>query len=490
MKTRPGELSFRSIFVLVLTTIVACTAFGCAPTTKADNQQSLEKTAQAQSARELTEPDVHRMTGDEFDSETSRIPVETKPATLYNSLWTLKDINNELKDYGSFLVSGMTERDYSAAMEQDWIEVRPTGAVQDLTIDLTKQYSFEDLELIMVNLAKNDGVSLHIIGKSVKGRNIYSLTLDFQSSSLDLKTKPTLLFTGQVHANEFAGSVYILKQFSELLKEAQSDDYTRSLLEEVRFVAIPIVNPDNRERNLTDGTNNRKSNANGVDLNRNFPSVSASQLGRGIKRTPLYATSPSLKYYPGPSLGSEPETQAVMKWLETYVPTASFFLDYHQQARGLYYGKPWDTMKGEQNNLTNGKKIVNSLNTGVASRQYFHIPNDAYIGFNGTGGTITDYALSIARGMTYSPKYGVLTLNVDGVDTPLLKFRDLDNCLAFYRPVNESFCTATVEITRTEGLSNPVGYSATARKLMHEEYYKHNYDKLLKFMAELALGMR
>lgn len=493
MKKKPGALKtkwLRNLGIMVLAAIIAYASMGCVATAKADNDQHLEKAAQARGTLDLETIGAQRMSGDEFESEILREFPETEPIRTYHSLWTLKDINTELKAYGSFLVGGISEIDYSTAMEQDWIEVRPTGATQDLSIDLTKKYSFEDSELFMVNLAKYEGVSLHIIGRSVNGRNIYSLSLDFQPSSLDSKPKPTLLFTGQIHANEFAGSVFIIKQFSELVREAQSNADTRLLLERVRFEAIPIVNPDNREKNIVDGNANRKSNSNGVDLNRNFPSVSASQLGRGVKRTPNYATSPGLRYYTGPSLGSEPETKAVMKWLEKFVPTASFFLDYHQQGRGLYCGKPWDTTLGEQDNIAFGRSVIKFLNTGVSAKQYFHILNDAGIGFNGTGGTITDYALSLARGLKFSPKYGVLTLDVNGVDTPLLKFKDLDNCLEYYKPQNAGFCTATVEITKNEAFASPLGYSAAARKVMHDEYYRHNFDKLLKFMAELSLGMR
>lgn len=471
----------KNLGIIWLATILAWVSVGCTPTVTAKNEPSLALQALLHIAPLAG---LIRITDDVSEKEAA-------PVTL---LWPLADINEKLKAYGKFLVGGIAESDYIRAMERAWLEVKPTGDIQDLSIELTKKYSFKDLELFMMNLARYEGVKLQTIGKRVEGRSIYSLSIDFEPKAIDTtnsstNAKPALLFTGQVHGNEFAGSLYILKQFSELIKQAQSNENTRLLLERVRFDAIPIVNPDSREKNIADGSTTRRSNANGVDLNRNFPSVSGSQLGNGITRTPYVSTSPSLRYYVGPSLGSEPETKAVMKWLEVLVPTAMCLLDYHQQGRGLYYGKPWDTITGAQNNAIYGAAVINYLNTGVRSKQYSHIPNANNIGFNGGSGTITDYALAIARGLKYSPTYGILTLDVNGVDTPLLKFKDLDNCLEYYKPLNEGFCTATVEITKTEGLSNPLGYSAAARKLMHEEYYKYNYDKLLTFLAELALGM-
>lgn len=414
---------------------------------------------------------------------------------IETSLWPLETINEALRSDGSFLAEGMSPTDYTSAMGHQWEKVLVPGEALDLSIDLTKAYTYGDLVDFMTNLARYDGVDLHVIGHSHEGRNIYAVSIDFQPQTPEYRrfvdippTKPAILLTGQVHASEFAGSVYILKQFSDLVKEAQVVPTTRALLERVRFEAIPIVNPDIREEIIAGKAKNQKSNANGVDLNRNFPSVNASQLAHGAKRTATYTETSGPAYYMGSSLGSEPETQAVMKWLEVHVPHAAYFLDYHQQGRGLFYGKPWDTKAGGQNIAKFGQAVIKFLNQGVSTRQYIFIPNEQDNGINGSGGTITDYAVSIARGLTYSPNYGVLTLDIDGLDTPLLQFRDLDLCLEHYNPKNEAFCAAAVEITRREGFGNPLGYSAEARRLMNEEYYRHNFDELLKFLARLALG--
>ena len=280
--------------------------------------------------------------------------------------------NRELAPYGRFITPGMQYRDYQDAMNQEWRKVHIPGAPQNLRIDLTKQYSFENLEWFMMDLSRHEGVELQVIGKSVQGRNIYALSLNFGEIEKD---KPAVLVAGQVHANEYAGSVFILKQFSELVALARTDQYTRLLLENVRFEAIPIVNPDGREMNIRNNCSQKKSNANNVDLNRNFPAVNAAQVAKGVPLSLLLSATPGNAYYAGPNLGSEPETKAVMKWLETYVPIAVYFIDYHQQGRGIYSGRAWDTGDGKQNTKNFVQNFNGILNAGVSLNRYRHLPN-------------------------------------------------------------------------------------------------------------------
>ncbi len=422
-------------------------------------------------------------------------PVEPNPE---NTLSAFETINLGLSGYGCFVTPGMTADDYSKAMSWPWETLKPTGNAQDLSIDLAESYSYTELESFIFNLTNRQGFTVRRIGKSAEGRTIYSVSLGFESagdvekgseSQPETAEKPTVMLTGQIHANEFAGGLYILKQLDELAKQAETDEYVRLLLENVQFETVPIINPDGREQNIDTGSTSKKSNNNGVDLNRNFPSVNACQLANGYSKSTSFSKTPGNSNYPGPSLGSEPETQALMKWLNTFVPYASYYLDYHQQGRGLYYGKPWDEISAQENNAVFGRAVIDFLNAGVTSRGYIRLYDSNNYCYDGDGGTITDYAVSVARGMTFSPAYGVLTLQTEEHDTPLMVFKRVDNHKDSYKPLNRDFQAVTVEITRSEeGRGQPLGYARKARELMDEEYYRHNYDKLLVFLAENALG--
>jgi murein peptide amidase A len=72
-------------------------------------------------------------------------------------------------------------------------------------------------------------------------------------------------------------------------------------LGERRVGVVPLVNPDGFERN-------QRVNANGVDLNRNYPTQDWAELNANTI------------YYSGPAAASEPETQFILHILEQYPP--------------------------------------------------------------------------------------------------------------------------------------------------------------------------
>ena len=123
------------------------------------------------------------------------------------------------------------------------------------------------------------------IGKSVAGNEIQAC----QISGSVIDSQNTLLVIGTIHGNEPDG----IRVVDELLRNPAPQG-----------TAIWVIrdgNPDGSEL-LT------RRNANGVDLNRNFP----------VK---WLASDPSARTYSGPSPASEPETLALINAVETIKPT-------------------------------------------------------------------------------------------------------------------------------------------------------------------------
>ncbi len=103
----------------------------------------------------------------------------------------------------------------------------------------------------------------------------------------------TVVVFGGIHGDE-PKSVYVARQLIALL---DSDTQTG---QESNWVIVPVVNPDGYERR-------KRRNANGVDINRNFPTDNW---------TP---TSRRSRMFGGDKPASEPETRAVIKAIEQCV---------------------------------------------------------------------------------------------------------------------------------------------------------------------------
>lgn len=100
-----------------------------------------------------------------------------------------------------------------------------------------------------------------------------------------------LLFIGGVHGDEPEG----VRLANELLA------YLGRISTEIDWVLIPCLNPDGIAKT-------QRTNANGVDLNRNYPASSWS---------PEYSKD---RYYPGPQASSEPEIKALVDLVNQIQP--------------------------------------------------------------------------------------------------------------------------------------------------------------------------
>lgn len=134
-------------------------------------------------------------------------------------------------------------------------------------------------------------------------------------SSLHRSERP-LLFIGGVHGDEPEG-VELAEKFLFWLRKNHSDDFHSWLL-------IPCLNVDGYSKK-------ERTNGNGVDLNRNFPSVDWS------------AQAKAPRYFPGTSPGSEPEVKALCELIVERRPQVIFH--FHSWEPCVVYtgeaGRPW-----------------------------------------------------------------------------------------------------------------------------------------------------
>jgi len=118
---------------------------------------------------------------------------------------------------------------------------------------------------------------------------------------------------GLIHPGE-SGPELIVPVLERLLENESA------LLERCGVAAFPLVNADGRERQVAGVPHYLRTNAHGVDLNRNFP-ADWEQVETGYG---LVSSDPDALTWRGPAPASEPETRAVMQWLKETRPEAVF----------------------------------------------------------------------------------------------------------------------------------------------------------------------
>jgi hypothetical protein len=133
---------------------------------------------------------------------------------------------------------------------------------------------------------------------------------------------PTLVLSGGVHGNEKIGSQVVLSALETLTELLRWDEMTNLALQRSRIAIMPIVNPVGMYLL-------RRTNGNGVDLNRNSPvdAESHSYPGVGGQRY-----SPHLPWYRGPEgVPMEAEAQALCDFVrkEAFSSRAAIHLDCH-----------------------------------------------------------------------------------------------------------------------------------------------------------------
>ncbi|CAJ0959160.1 unnamed protein product, partial [Mesorhabditis belari] len=141
-------------------------------------------------------------------------------------------------------------------------------------------HSHEELigKLAEINKKCPDITSLYSIGRSVEERELLVIQFSTTPGSHEF-LKPELKYIGNMHGNEPVGRELLIKLADELCSGYQKKDKeVVSLLNSTSIHILPSMNPDGFELALNTPPAQRqwltgRSNANGIDLNRDFPDL-------------------------------------------------------------------------------------------------------------------------------------------------------------------------------------------------------------------------
>ncbi|UMM38957.1 hypothetical protein L5515_016207 [Caenorhabditis briggsae] len=135
---------------------------------------------------------------------------------------------------------------------------------------------------------------IYSAGQSVEGRELWVFVVSRYPKE-HRKLIPEFKYVANMHGNEVTGRVFLVSLAETLLQNYNTNLWIHQLVDSTRIHLMPSMNPDGYEH-ASEGDSSGitgRQNANGKDLNRNFPS-----------RFPNYF----------PTSDIQPETIAVMNW--------------------------------------------------------------------------------------------------------------------------------------------------------------------------------
>ncbi len=140
-------------------------------------------------------------------------------------------------------------------------------------MDNWDKYPTYDLYIEMMNYYASTypGIcKLVNLGSSVNGRDLLALKI---SDNVDSEEdEPEFFYTSTMHGDETTGYVLMLRLIDSLLTSYETEPEIANIINEIEIYINPISNPDGTYRNDNNTISSpTRSNANGADLNRNFP---------------------------------------------------------------------------------------------------------------------------------------------------------------------------------------------------------------------------
>ena len=156
---------------------------------------------------------------------------------------------------------------------------------------------------------KNPSImKLFSIGKSVKGKELWVMKIS-DNVNVD-EVEPEFKYISSMHGDEITGREMTVSLIEEMVAKYGSDSEITQLINNSEIYIMPSMNPDGSEKK-------QRANANGTDLNRNFP-----DLGN-----------------PNSSAGREIENQHVMK----FQAERKFSLSANFHGGTIVANYPWDS---------------------------------------------------------------------------------------------------------------------------------------------------
>lgn len=148
-----------------------------------------------------------------------------------------------------------------------------------------------------------DMAKLHVVGRSLEGRDLYVLEIRKEVNQPRPLLQPMFKYVANMHGDEALGRQLMIYLAEYLLYNYNNSAEVTSLVDNTDIFLLPSMNPDGYERSYEGNCDSLPNylgriNAAGIDLNRDFPDRLDNPVVQKLK-----------------SSRRQPETVAIMEWI-------------------------------------------------------------------------------------------------------------------------------------------------------------------------------
>src|SRR3954454_16350348 len=231
--------------------------------------------------------------------------------------------------------------------------------------------------------------------KTIEGRDVHYVEITNNVTAAD--GKPVFYVQGAIHGNESAASEDSMEFAIDIVNQSKANAKVSALLDHVRVIVVPLVNPDgyahtpsprrancNSATPLTPPLTCPTSTSQGVDMNRNYPTGWGSSVGVTIAQR-------------GKGPGSEPEVQNTMSIIASHQTVA--LITAHTNERAIFY-PPFDLKAGDTPELNTGYKALAQAMLAATNNGYTNTRDSAHD--YETSGETNDWSYYATRGFGFT----------------------------------------------------------------------------------------
>src|SRR3954447_25167851 len=231
--------------------------------------------------------------------------------------------------------------------------------------------------------------------KTIEGRDVHYVEITNNVTAND--GKPVDYVQGAIHGNESAAAEDSMEFAIDIVNQSKVNPGVSALLDHVRVIILPLVNPDGYEHKpsprrancdsatpLTPPLTCPTSTSQGVDMNRNYPTGWGSNVGVTFAQR-------------GSGPGSEPEVKNTMSIISTHQVVA--LITAHTNERAIFY-PPFDLNAGDTPELNTGYRALALALLAATNNGYTNTRDSAHD--YETSGETNDWSYYATRGLGFT----------------------------------------------------------------------------------------